>query len=231
MGKIEELQKLFRIKEEQSEDKVKEQFGKIANMLFQDFHIEKERVCYDFLEIEFYFYSKEHPDFVTYPRNTKAGEWFFHMSGVDISFESKKEEREGKEVAVFGGGILVRSILKKKEGEEAQVIAGPYKCVDELFDRFDAFDCELKNFPILKPNEKEQKGIEVTSCVRWIPPYTGKPDKEKVERKEKELSKRYSEFESKKKVFEKLINEKYRYYRKDFESKSVKNYSAKPPKS
>ena len=225
--KVEELRNLLQMENLESESAGQKQFEEIANMLFQDFHIEKKGVRYDFLEIEFYFYSKNHPDFITYPRKTEAGEWFFHMSGVDISFESKKEEREGKEVAVFGGGILVRSILKKKEGEKEQVIAGPYKCVDELFDRFDAFGGELKNFPILKPNEEEQKGIEVKSCVRWIPPYTGKPDKAKVERKEKELSERYPEFKSKKNDFRKLIVEKgsYRYYR----DADWGGYQAKPP--
>ena len=38
---------------------VKKQFKEIANMLFQDFHIEKEGVRYDFLEVEFYFYNEK----------------------------------------------------------------------------------------------------------------------------------------------------------------------------
>lgn len=226
MKKVKKLQELLRIEEGKSEDEVKKQFKEIADMLFQDFHIEKRNVRYDFLEVEFYFYNEKHPDFITYPRNTKAGEWFFHMSGVDISFESKKDEREGKEVAVLGGGILVRSILKKKEGEEEQVIAGPYKCMDELFDRFDAFSTKLKNFPILKPNEKQEMKIE--SCVRWIPPYTGKFDEAKIKRKEKELSERYSEFESKRSDFERLVKENYRYYRNEDCFMKVTEYQAKP---
>ena len=87
MEKIEKLQELLQMK---NVEDVKKQFKEIANMLFQDFHIEKEGVRYDFLEVEFYFYNEKHPDFITYPRNTKAGEWFFHMSGVDISFKSEK---------------------------------------------------------------------------------------------------------------------------------------------
>ena len=226
--KKEKLRELLQMKEEEKEELVKDvesRFNEIANMLFQDFHIEKEGVRYDFLEVEFYFYSEEHPDFITYPRNTKAGEWFFHMSGVDISFESK-EEGEGKEVTVFGG-ILVRSILK---GEKTPIV-GPYKCVDELFDKFDALGDELKNFPILKPNEKKQEGIKVRSCVRWIPPFTNAEksdkEKEKIKRKEKELSVRYSEFESKK--FEEFILKEYRYYRNcDCFMKMPGYYPAKP---
>ena len=52
-------------------------------------------------------------------------------------------------------------------------------------------------------------------------------DEVKKERKEKELSEKYKkEFDSGK--FEELINEKYRYYRADFECMSVKNYPAQP---
>lgn len=220
-----ELRILLRMEEVKNMSEIKTRFKEIANILFKDFHIEKGDVRYDFLEVEFYFFSKEHPDFITYPRNTKAGEWFFHISGVDISFESKKEKREGKEIAIFGGGILVRSILK--EGQK--VIAGPYKCVDELFDKFDAFSTNLENFPILKPNE--QKVMEIESCIRWIPPFTGKPDEAKKARKEEELSEKYGEdFGNTKDVFEKLITEeKYRYYRADYDNfKQVKSYSANP---
>ena len=223
MEKIKDLQELLRM--ENVKD-VKSRFEEIADMSFQDFHIEKEGVRYDFLEVEFYFYNEKHPDFITYPRNTKAGEWFFHMSGVDISFKSEKEEREGKEIAVRGGGILVRSILK--EGEKTP-ITGPYKCMDELFDKFDAFGTNLENFPILKPNERKNE-YKPKSCIRWIPPYTGKPDKEKIEGKNAELSKRYPGiFESRKDEFQKIIKEAYRYYRDDNCFMNMTGYQAKPP--
>ena len=52
MEKIEKLQELLQMK---NVEDVKKQFKEIANMLFQDFHIEKEGVRYDFLEVEFYF--------------------------------------------------------------------------------------------------------------------------------------------------------------------------------
>lgn len=94
MEKIKELQELLQM--ENVKD-AKERFKEIAKMLFQDFHIEKGGVCYDFLEIEFYFFSDNHPDTTTYPRNTEAGEWFFHLSGLDIAFKSKKKHEKGKE--------------------------------------------------------------------------------------------------------------------------------------
>ena len=66
MEKIKELQELLQM--ENVED-AKERFKEIAKMLFQ-ISIEKW-VCYDFLEIEFYFFSDNHPDTTTYPRNTQ----------------------------------------------------------------------------------------------------------------------------------------------------------------
>ena len=62
-------------------------FEKIAKTLFGDYHIQKDTKTYELMEIEFYLYSESHKDIITYPReNDKAGMWFFHMSGVDITF-------------------------------------------------------------------------------------------------------------------------------------------------
>ena len=133
------------------------QFREIAQALFQNYHVEKkvkinekeENIRYDFLEIEFYYFSKDHQDFTTYPRETEAGNWFFHASGVDIAFKSEKTDcaipkskTRNRKMITSGsfGGILIRSLLKTMGGEKPQMIAGPYKCVDELFDTFDADD-------------------------------------------------------------------------------------------
>ena len=155
MGKIKELQKLLRIEEEKSEDEVKEQFGKIADMLFQDFHIEKkveEKVVrYDFLEIEFYFYSKNHPDSITYPRKTEAGDWFPHYSGMDIAFKSDKEQY---------GGVLIRCLLKDKN----EVIAGPLRCFCEL-----CAGMNMSGRPIslqLVENEKQEEKLKIEWTIR-----------------------------------------------------------------
>ena len=88
MEKIEKLQELLQMK---NVEDVKKQFKEIANMLFQDFHIEKEGVRYDFLEVEFYFYNEKHPDFITYPRNTKAG-FIFHLKVKKKNVREKRSQ-------------------------------------------------------------------------------------------------------------------------------------------
>ena len=60
---------------------------------------------------------------VTYPRNDyKGGELFYHLSGIDICFDSQYDEESGR-----FGGILIRSI---KDGDK--IIAGPLNCKDEI---------------------------------------------------------------------------------------------------
>ena len=83
-------------------------FEKIAKTLFGDYHIQKGTKTYELMEIEFYLFSERHKDIITYPRkNDKAGMWFFHMSGVDITFGTTDKN-------VYGG-ILIRSIIRTDE--------------------------------------------------------------------------------------------------------------------
>lgn len=107
---------------------------------------------YRLTDIEFYFYCPTHQDIITYPRNSKAGEWFFHSSGVDLSFESNVPMREkastGKLMPCLTsdsafGGILIRGIKHidcfSDHQEEKYKLNGPMKVCEELFDKFDAF--------------------------------------------------------------------------------------------
>ena len=58
------------------------------------------------IDIEFYWFSKNHKDTITYPRNCNAGDWFFHNSGVDLAFDSY--------VSTFSvpNAIIRQSVLK-----------------------------------------------------------------------------------------------------------------------
>jgi len=141
-----------------------------AESLFNNFQIKKGNKLYDFLEIEFYIYNEHHKDCITYERTCEAGYWFFHQSGVDISFKSnlkdKKKVLEDKskitEKEGYGGGILIRSICD----DEGKDICGPQKCVDELFDKFNAFG-DIANFPcIVERNPKIELNIQ--PCPRYI---------------------------------------------------------------
>ncbi|MCR5453474.1 MAG: hypothetical protein K6F33_00605 [Bacteroidales bacterium] len=91
----------------------------IAKNLFCNYGIKCGEKIFRFAEIEFYYYEKgkweEDWNKVTYPRNNyEAGELFFHLSGMDICFDSSFVKRRF-------GGILVRSIV----GVNRELIAGP----------------------------------------------------------------------------------------------------------
>ena len=115
-------------------------FQSIAKNLMCNYVIKKGGKEYAIIEIEFYLYTPTHQDFITYPRNLKAGRWFFHQSGVDISFESKDikiEKNKGRKEKVkletnpIFGGILIRGLYRfpytedENKRYEASYIFGP----------------------------------------------------------------------------------------------------------
>ena len=67
---------------------VEDWFKELADALFQNIQIRKGDKYYRFTNIEFYLYNDKHRDIITYPRISDGGEWFFHASGVDITFKS-----------------------------------------------------------------------------------------------------------------------------------------------
>ena len=227
-----------------TQDKINEVFNEIANKLFRSYHIKKGKSTYDLLEIEFYFYSCNHKDLITYPRNSnKPGMWFFHMSGVDITFGSNKNEDNHP---LMYGGILIRSIVKTPEDSSTlpKYICGPMKCVDELFDYIYAFDGDISraDIPFIEENEKKDK-ISVDSCCRYIPLlFLNEAERsQKIHSKFEELKKRRKEdwkcvpeliedwdnHDFSEKDFESFLKRPYRFYRNDF-NKWMNGYNAKP---
>ncbi|GHT32328.1 hypothetical protein AGMMS49574_15630 [Bacteroidia bacterium] len=152
---------------------IEAKFKKIAELLFQEYYIKKGDNKYEFLEIEFYYYTKGHEDIITYPRQVEAGKWFFHNSGVDISFESRcKDVKQPSAIRKPGedyfGGILIRSLLKKnKDDPKYQLITGPLKCTWDLFDVIDALKITSEDLPVI--TKKEETSIKkVHSTSRYI---------------------------------------------------------------
>lgn len=131
----------------------------LAEALMSQFWIAKGSRHYWITDLEFYLYTDRHKDIITYPRKCKAGKWFFHASGVDITFEStvdlatnpknKKWMPVLTKDAVFGG-ILIRGIepVERLDVPEDAILMfdGPWKACDELFDGFDAFG-QAEDFP------------------------------------------------------------------------------------
>lgn len=223
-----------------TQEKIIEVFNKIAGKLLCNYHIVKGENTYDFLEIEFYFYSPNHRDLITYPRNgRKPGMWFFHMSGVDITFGSN--DKEGDNPLMYGG-ILIRSIFKTSGVKK--YICGPMKCVDELFDYIYAFDGDISraDIPFIEENgEKVKKSVD--SCCRYIPLLflNAAERSQKIHSKFEELKKRRKEDwkcvpkliedwkknDFSEKDFESFLKRPYRFYRNDF-NEWMNGYNAKP---
>lgn len=109
---------------------VKEDFESIAKEIINGFQIRKGEILYSFAEIEFYYYGEDQKDVHTYIRKCIGMDWFFHYSGIDIAFETKYDS---KWVPCQFGGVLIRSIIKHVDGEKEEIIAGPLRCQQELF--------------------------------------------------------------------------------------------------
>ncbi len=140
-------------------------FKEIAELL-----INKCAICvrdrqYMLFEIEFYYYNPNIDDFrdnnekkkVTYQRITPVAQWFFHSSGVDLTFESNKNEG-------YGGGILIRKIID----DNGKITEGSLRCYWELFGKYtDAFSAKVDNPHIIQI--EPANNIIVTSNRHNIP--------------------------------------------------------------
>ena len=118
-----------------------------------------------FLNQEFYYYNPNIDDFrdnsekkkVTYPRITPVAQWFFHSSGVDLTFESNKNEG-------YGGGILIRKIID----DNGKITEGSLRCYWELFGKYaDAFSAKIDNPHIIQVETADNR--IVTSNRHNIP--------------------------------------------------------------
>ncbi len=157
-NKFKDLQRLLSMENVEDEESIERRFSDIADILLTKTSIRKKDRLYFLTDIEFYWFTASHKDIITYPRNCEAGEWYFHQSGVDISFKSfvstkvvngkRKPVLDGKERF---GGILIRGIQPASNwlsDGEAKKFDGPYKSCDELFDKFNALQMP-EDFPVL----------------------------------------------------------------------------------
>ena len=104
-------------------------FKRIAEDLINNYCINCDGKEFYLAEIEFYYYQdnsngkKKMPwNMVTYARTGKsAGKLFYHLSGVDICFDSSYKNGS----AQFGG-ILIRSVID----ENNKLFTGPLNCKD-----------------------------------------------------------------------------------------------------
>lgn len=143
-------------------------FKCIADSLMKNYCIRCGNEEFYFAEIEFYYYRSEDEELlnkegnkwegVTYLRTTEAGEFFYHLSGVDICFKSNLTKSDGV-IYGEGGGILIRSIIDMNKN----VTAGPINCVNTMLNA-----CGKGQTPFLYKKGKERKGVNVHSTYRYL---------------------------------------------------------------
>lgn len=107
-------------------------FARMAEGLLNGSRLLVGRQPYRLVEIEFYYWSKAHPDPFTHrnPIQFHIGHWYFHRThgvyrggsfkGLDLTFGHRDAS----------GGILIRGL----ETPDGQRIDGPSLCVDHLLD-------------------------------------------------------------------------------------------------
>lgn len=129
-------------------DGFKKKCETIAKSLFCNYCINCDGIKFFFAEVEFYYWHKknwnEKWNRVTYPRICAAGTLFYHLSGIDICFNSYYNEEELDKDAMFGG-ILIRSI----RDEENNIIAGPWNCMLKLLNA-----CRGGNMPKIEASKE-----------------------------------------------------------------------------
>lgn len=148
------INKLLEVNSSMKESELDAKFRDLAQLIMGDYCIESKERKYYINELEFYYYGENHDDLrvngkstVTYARNAKAGCWYIHDYGVDLTFKSDNKA---------GGGILIRTV----EDNENNVFNGPVKCVNEMWEEaVCAFKATAPN-PMIKP---EHRHIELDS--------------------------------------------------------------------
>ena len=147
----EDLYQAMRLDGIESIEALENAYAEIADALINDFVIQKGengKLFYHFVELEFYHNIIDNT--IVYPREADALQYFFHKSGVDLTFLSNNKKY---------GGILVRAI---RNGDK--FTNGPYNVVDKLFDVFDARELPKNNYPLIVPKNEMNR---VTPVQSW----------------------------------------------------------------
>jgi len=147
-----------------NEGNIQSTFASIAKELFSGYYIKCGSKNFLLAEIEFYYYKEgelEEPwNDVTYCReNYKAGELFYHLSGVDICFDSCLTKC-GKKKKGEGGGILIRSLYDE---DSKRVIVGPLTCVNTMLNA-----CDNAELPKMKTLDKRKNIDDPQSTYRFL---------------------------------------------------------------
>ena len=124
MDKIEELRKSLVLTEE-PKGGFETRFKEIAENLFNNFIIKTSYGDFRFEDIEFYFHSKYHPDYIAHPRKSEPLIWYINdFGGIDINFKSEAQKQTPNDPwskycwdeESYYGGILIRQLKRISDG-------------------------------------------------------------------------------------------------------------------
>ena len=133
---------------------IEKSFNRIAKELLLRKQILVNGTGANITEIEFYYFKgKIHEDLYTHQHDRNAGEWRYHRSGIDITFQASDE-------AQTDGGILIRGI--EVNGE---YINGPIKSLRRLFELMGKANTTT-NIQLL---EKEETNKRIIKTFRHLP--------------------------------------------------------------
>jgi hypothetical protein len=115
------------------------EFDRLAeDLLFKSILIvNSER--FNFTEIEFYYYNRDHQDAFTHEHSLPAGKWRFHNQGFDITLRGK----------TGFGGILIRGVKGK------EYVNGPRRVLFEVMSHLNPVSVINNNIGIQEVNEKK----------------------------------------------------------------------------
>ena len=146
---------MINLKTEHSD--INEDFKRIATELMNEWVLKIQNATYRITELEFYIRSSDHPDNYTHGHELqkKSGSWYFHGSGIDITFGSDNSY----------GGILIRALQRMEK--PGNFTYGPINVVTELFSNLqDVYNSSLsfglieaRNLPFEKPLAAPRVGL------------------------------------------------------------------------
>lgn len=140
---------------------VESSFERVANLLFTDYILVVNHDYYRLLDIEFYYYAVGTFEDVyahKHEAQLQMGKWYFHGSGIDITFGN----------GTCHGGILIRAIAKltgEGHGDKSGIykeIHGPLNVKTEIFSSLSSAFEKKPNYLYLQDVSMELMGANMT---------------------------------------------------------------------
>lgn len=141
-----------------SKETVKESFDKIARHIFNEIRLRINNELFEIVDIEFYYFSREHKDSYALKQEIKKGELYSHKYGIDISLTSDRSMFGGiliKGVINIGKGFLNKSKFKNTIINNLKIGTNEIEWLNGKYYEFDFINTVRENLG--KPLENKDK--------------------------------------------------------------------------